>query len=111
LIYKRKKKLIEQATSVNIGNNTQSTLQNQPTIFGADSIRNDFDKEVSSQLRSTNSTSVAIINQSNVYPPLFQLMKKQLCILATSVPCEQIFSKAGQTITEKRSRLDSNFKF
>ncbi|KAF0729724.1 zinc finger BED domain-containing protein 1-like [Aphis craccivora] len=38
-------------------------------------------------------------------------MKKRFCILATSVPCERIFSKAGQTITEKRSRLHSkNFE-
>lgn len=42
----KEKKLIEQATSVHVGNNTQSVLQNQPSIFGADSIWNDFNKEV-----------------------------------------------------------------
>lgn len=47
----------------------------------------------------------------NVYPRLFEIMKKRFCILATSVPCERIFSKAGQTITEKRNRLDhKNFE-
>jgi len=40
-----------------------------------------------------------------VYPRLFQIVKKRFCIMGTSVPCERIFSKAGQTITKKRSRL------
>jgi len=47
-------------------------------------------------------------NNKNVYPRLFQIMKRRLCIMVTSVPCQRIFSKAGQTITEKRNRLKSN---
>lgn len=87
-------------------------------------------QEVNSQLKSTNSTSVAIIevdkylqegliprhenplkwwkDNQNVYPQLFKLMKKRHCILA--VPCERIFSKAGQTITEKRRLTSKNFE-
>jgi len=42
---------------------------------------------------------------------MLNIIKKRLCVLATSVPCERIFSKAGQTISEKRSRLSSkNFE-
>mgnify|MGYP000209209441 CR=1 FL=1 len=40
-----------------------------------------------------------------IYPSLFALVKSRLPIVATSVPCERIFSKAGQTITERRNRL------
>lgn len=43
-----------------------------------------------------------------VYPRLYQLVLRRLCIMATSVPSERIFSKAGETLTEKRSRLNSS---
>lgn len=46
-------------------------------------------------------------NRKHVYPKLHQIMLRRLCIPATSVPCERIFSKAGQVITERRSRLTS----
>jgi hypothetical protein len=40
-----------------------------------------------------------------VYPTLYNFVKKRLCIPATSVPSERIFSRAGQVLTEKRNRL------
>lgn len=40
-----------------------------------------------------------------IYPNLYNVMLKRLCIPATSVPCKRIFSKAGQICTDKRSRL------
>lgn len=40
-----------------------------------------------------------------IYPHLAKLAKQYLCIVATSVPSERIFSKAGQLISERRSRL------
>lgn len=43
-----------------------------------------------------------------LFPTLFDSMKRRLCIMATSVPCERIFSKQGQTITDRRSRLSSD---
>lgn len=43
-----------------------------------------------------------------IYPILYDLVQKRLCITATSVPCERVFSKAGQILTEKRSRLKSD---
>ncbi|CAB3240133.1 unnamed protein product [Arctia plantaginis] len=40
-----------------------------------------------------------------VYPLLYQFMLKRLNLIATSVPCERIFSKAGYTLNERRTRL------
>ncbi|VVC41286.1 Ribonuclease H-like domain,Zinc finger C2H2-type,Zinc finger, BED-type,HAT, C-terminal dimerisation, partial [Cinara cedri] len=121
-----RKTLISRATVVNIKNlnNIQPVIPNKTSILGGDFIWNEFDEVVSSQLRSTNPTFTAIVeidkylqeglilrhesplkwwkDNKNVYPCLFELMKKRLCVLATSVPCERIFSKAGQTLTEKR---------
>lgn len=37
--------------------------------------------------------------------PLSRLASKYLCLIATSVPSERLFSKLGQIITEKRNRL------
>ncbi|CAG9840430.1 unnamed protein product [Diabrotica balteata] len=42
-----------------------------------------------------------------LYPRLYKLMRRRLCVVATSVPSERIFSKAGELISEKRSRLKS----
>ena len=41
----------------------------------------------------------------NVYPCLSQMARKQLCMVATSVPSERVFSKSGQLISVRRSRL------
>ena len=40
-----------------------------------------------------------------LYPRLTQLMLARLCILATSVPSERVFSKMGMVISQRRSRL------
>lgn len=44
-------------------------------------------------------------NRRNIYPNLFEMMLLRLCVPSSSVPCERIFSKAGYTISERRSRL------
>ena len=43
-----------------------------------------------------------------VYPRLAKLAKKQLGIVATSVPSEKSFSKAGLLVSDRRSRLKDN---
>lgn len=41
------------------------------------------------------------------YPILSDIFRDMFCALATSVPCERLFSKAGQIITERRNRINS----
>ena len=38
-------------------------------------------------------------------PFLSKIAQEKLCTLAISVPCESLFSKAGETLTERRNRL------
>lgn len=41
------------------------------------------------------------------YPYLSRVAKNKLCALGTSVPCERLFSKAGNLLNERRTRLSS----
>ncbi|XP_022182002.1 zinc finger BED domain-containing protein 1-like [Myzus persicae] len=41
------------------------------------------------------------------HPYLSQLARNMLCALGTSVPCERVFSKAGQVLSDRRSSLSS----
>ncbi|XP_053200377.1 E3 SUMO-protein ligase ZBED1-like [Panonychus citri] len=44
-------------------------------------------------------------NNKSIYPQLHNLAMQYLCIQATSVPCERLFSKTGSIITDKRNRI------
>lgn len=41
------------------------------------------------------------------FPNLYKVMKSRLCVPATSVPSERMFSKTGQICNERRSRCQS----
>ncbi|XP_023813810.1 zinc finger BED domain-containing protein 4-like [Oryzias latipes] len=40
-----------------------------------------------------------------LYPHLYKLAMKILCTPASSVPCERMFSKAGEIVSQRRNRL------
>lgn len=44
-------------------------------------------------------------SHQNLYPNLYFLAQKFLCTPASSVPCERVFSKAGEVVSKKRNRL------
>lgn len=46
-------------------------------------------------------------NNSYNFPHLSELVKRQFITVATSVPCERLFSKSGQILSDRRSRLSS----
>lgn len=90
------------------------------------SIWNDFDTEIA-RLVPENNTAAGVVEinkyiqepllnrmedpllwrhaRKSVYPILYKYVLKRLNIVATSVPCERIFSKAGLTLTNRRRRL------
>lgn len=110
----------------------EDPVENQPPKLNnteSTSIWKDFD-EITSKLQASSNPKVAARveidkyiseplltrtgdpilwwkERKSVYPTLFGIMLGRLCIPATSVPCERIFSKTGQICTEKRSRLTS----
>jgi len=45
--------------------------------------------------------------RQNVFPNLYKQVRLHFTIVATSVPCERLFSKAGETITKSKNRLTS----
>jgi hypothetical protein len=57
--------------------------------------------------RSENPIAFWIRNKL-IYPELYKLVVKYFSIIATSVPSERVFSKAGNTINCKRNLLDPN---
>lgn len=44
-----------------------------------------------------------------VFPGLYKQARQYLLNMATSVPCERLFSKAGATVTQDRNRLSGKY--
>ncbi|XP_077301147.1 E3 SUMO-protein ligase ZBED1-like [Arctopsyche grandis] len=43
-----------------------------------------------------------------IYPHVYAYVLKRFCVVATSVPCERVFSATGQVLNERRTLLSSN---
>lgn len=94
-----------------------------------DSIWNEFDSKVVNIIQSQGPKALMIIEidkylqeplversndplkwwneNKNIYPTLFEIMKRRFCIQGSSVPSERVFSKGCQVLTEKRNRFIS----
>ncbi|KAK0137888.1 Zinc finger BED domain-containing protein 1 [Merluccius polli] len=103
----------------------QGAAGGQPT--GESMIWGDFDEQVSGLVSHVNAGTEATLeirsflqealiprssnpltwwkSRSVIYPRLTRLMMERLCVVATSVPSERVFSKMGLIISERRSRL------
>ncbi|XP_073470722.1 zinc finger BED domain-containing protein 4-like [Aquarana catesbeiana] len=119
--------------SITHGDHPQAGLRDPPAPPRSEqqtSFWADFDERVADSVTICNPTSNAIAEMRGylaesllprtddplawwkarqaIYENLTTVMKTRLCIVATSVPAERIFSKAGQIISERRSRLNPN---
>jgi len=103
----------QQAAAASAPQETQESL-----VWG------DFDEQVAGLVTNTSSSAEAVLevrsyseepfqprssnpllwwqNRALIYPRLTQVMLGRLCIVATSVPSERVFSKMGQIISEKK---------
>lgn len=114
----------EQTATDPVSTSTESTNK---SVLATLSIWEDYDNSTANMIENENTLSASIVEMNRyvqeplqkrtenpllwwkdrklIYPRLFEIMKKRLCVTATSVPCERVFSKAGMILTEKRSRL------
>lgn len=95
---KRKKKLYEKFDKI-VGKTKEGTSKLAAGII-------EVDKYMAEELLDRKEDPLLWWNcRKHLYPRLFNLAKKRLCIQATSVPCERLFSKAGEFQNEHRTRL------
>uniref|UniRef100_A0A182W808 HAT C-terminal dimerisation domain-containing protein n=1 Tax=Anopheles minimus TaxID=112268 RepID=A0A182W808_9DIPT len=118
----------------NLGSTQEVTLMNEvlpnESVENANSIWDEFDSEQnqpqlmlhtrsSFRIELDDYLSEALCHRNDdplqwwkihkmKYPTLYELLLKKLCIPASSVPCERIFSKAEDIETSKRNRLKAN---
>lgn len=80
----------------------------RPDNNSAAAIR-EFDKYLNEEyLERRKDPLVWWRERKNLYPCIYIYVLKRLCILATSVPCERIFSATGQIINDRRTLLKSD---
>ena len=83
----------------------QSTKTSTPTTSAIIELRQYFEEV---NINRTDDPLKWWKTRESVYPNLSKIAKKYLGIVATSVPSERVFSKAGQVVTERRNRLKAN---
>lgn len=85
------------------------TSKFQATVSPATAAIVEFDKYIQEPLLARKQNPFKWWRDRQIYyPRLFQLMQNRLCIVGSSVPCERVFSKGGNILTEKRRRLKPN---
>lgn len=120
---------ISQIKLPNTEPNVLSMQENSPQEItenvANDSIWTDYDLDFNRTVRPENSTAAGIREfdkylseeyldrkkdplkwwkeRKHLYPRVYSYVLKRLCIVATSVPCERIFSATGQIINERRT--------
>ncbi|CAH0560490.1 unnamed protein product [Brassicogethes aeneus] len=117
----------EDTQTENAAKTIEESKTTEPTQKCLSKIWESFDQKVSNLIGTTNPKFACMIEidkylqepllqrtenplkwwqeRKSIYPRLYQLAVKKLCVVATSVPSERIFSKAGQTVTDRRNRL------
>ncbi|CAG9839181.1 unnamed protein product [Diabrotica balteata] len=126
-----KEKTFERAVRnvlIKLDNSIEERLENEETSGDPDDIWAEFDKTASQYQPRGTTTSRAIIEMQRfmecdrlprnedplkwwrenkyIFPHLAEVAQERLSVIATSVPCERLFSKAGLIISDKRSRLN-----
>lgn len=120
---------VEEETAVQ----TEGATEPKQVKNDMEKLWKDFDAEVKKHVNPADNTASAIIEvdkylsepllprldkqgvaqnpltwwrqRKYIYPRLYQMVIRRLCVMATSVPCERIFSHAGQIVIEKRAKL------
>lgn len=110
------------ATAIEDDNVQQNEQTETPSIW------DEFDIKVKDAIKKQNPTAASIIevdkyldeplisrklnnplvwwnSKKLMYPRLYNIVKRQFCIPATSTPSERVFSKAGHVISDRRNRL------
>ncbi|XP_065368779.1 E3 SUMO-protein ligase ZBED1-like [Calliphora vicina] len=114
--------------------NSETTEESCPEMIASNdeesSIWNEYDYDFNKTVRPENNIAAGIrefdkyLNEEyldrkkdpltwwkerkQLYPRVYIYALKRLCIVATSVPCERIFSATGQIINERRTLLKPN---
>lgn len=112
---------------LNVETDAQQSIENVQETKNEFSIWNDYDKKTPDLIQNDNASTVSIIEvnrylreaflkrtgnplewwkeREHIYPRLYYLVRKKLCVPATSISCERAFSKAGMVISKRRSSL------
>lgn len=87
---------------------TLAHAQNQKSLQSASKINDELSVYLSNPVTALNSDPMTYWEElKSVFPGLYNLAVSHFCVVATSVPSERLFSKAGGTITQDRNRLSS----
>lgn len=47
-------------------------------------------------------------SRAAIYPRLLEVVRERMCLVASSAPCDRLYSKSGAVLMDRRSRLDQS---